>query len=81
MPAADLPALRDFLALEAPFLLPHADAVLEARGLPAALLDRVLPRGDVRELWPGTSAADASEWTRNAVAGQVAGWFRRRVLV
>jgi pyruvate/2-oxoglutarate/acetoin dehydrogenase E1 component/TPP-dependent pyruvate/acetoin dehydrogenase alpha subunit len=80
MPGDELAALRDFLALEAPFLLPHAPALLEARGLDGALLDRVLPKGDDRELWPGTSAADAAEWTRSAIVEQVAGWFRRREL-
>jgi pyruvate/2-oxoglutarate/acetoin dehydrogenase E1 component/TPP-dependent pyruvate/acetoin dehydrogenase alpha subunit len=80
MSGDELGALRGFLALEAPYLLPHAPALLEARGLPAGLLDRVLPPGDARELWPGTRAADAVEWTRSAILEQVAGWFRRREL-
>ncbi len=74
--AMDLDALRDFLALEAPYFLPHAEAILAARGLPPALL----PDGDRRPLWPGTRGADAAAWTRGALAEQIEGHFRRREL-
>jgi 2-oxoisovalerate dehydrogenase E1 component len=72
----ELDALRDFLALEEPLLLSHAEAILKARGLPAGLV----PEGDPRLLWPGTTAADASAWTRDALAEKVEGHFRRRAI-
>ncbi|HYE97814.1 MAG TPA: thiamine pyrophosphate-dependent enzyme [Planctomycetota bacterium] len=76
MAAHDLPALRDFLALEAPWLLPRAQEILALRRLP----DGAVPQGDDRPLWPGTSGAEAAGWTRVALAEQVAGFFRRREL-
>ncbi|HEX7898230.1 MAG TPA: thiamine pyrophosphate-dependent enzyme [Planctomycetota bacterium] len=72
----ELDALRDFLALEAPFLLPHDQAILKAKALPPGLV----PEGDRRPLWPGTTAADAAGWTRDALAEAVDGHFRRRAL-
>lgn len=72
----ELDALRDFLALEAPALLSHAEAILKARALPPELV----PEGDRRPLWPGTSGADAAGWTRAALAEQIEGFFRRRAI-
>jgi 2-oxoisovalerate dehydrogenase E1 component len=71
-----LDALRDFLALEAPVLLPHAESILAAEGLPPELV----PDGDRRPLWPGATTADAAGWARAALGELIDGFFRRRAL-
>ncbi len=72
----ELDALRDFLALEAPVLGPHAERILAAKGLPPDLI----PDGDPRPLWPGTTTADAAGWARAALGELIEGFFRRREL-
>lgn len=72
----ELDALRDFLALEAPGLLPKAEEILAAKGMPPGLI----PDGPARELWPGTTGVDAAGWTRAALTEQIDGHFRRRTL-
>jgi 2-oxoisovalerate dehydrogenase E1 component len=68
--------LRAFLSLEAPLLLPHAEHLLAARGLPSHLL----PPASPALLWPGTTTDDALAWTRDALVEQVEGFFRREEL-
>ncbi len=68
------PALRAFLALEAPFLLPAA-------GSPESLRRAISALGAGDEpLWPGVTQADAAGWTRDALLEQVEGYFRRAAL-
>jgi 2-oxoisovalerate dehydrogenase E1 component len=71
--------LREFLALECPFLLPAAKKGATRESLLEAL-DRALAGAGKGALWPGTSAADAAGWTRAAVAEQIDGYFRREEL-
>ncbi len=67
-----VPLLR-FLALEAPFLLPHAEEILKSRELPP------IP-GISAHLWPGITTNDAIAWTREALSEQLKGFFRREEL-
>lgn len=79
--------LLDFLALECPFLLPAARSAARKRLGPEdtrrALLqavDRACRMGRAEGgsvLYPGTSAADAAGWTREALREAVEGYFRR----
>ena len=68
--------LRDFLAMECPFLLPWA-----GKGMAALLaeIDRACAGGD-STLWPGTTAGEAAGGSLAALREQVEGYFRREEL-
>jgi len=70
-PAVDR-ALIDFLALEAPFLLPEASSVEDLR----KVIQRI--SADPTPLWPGVTAADAAGWTRDLLLEQIEGFLRRQ---
>ncbi|HTF57006.1 MAG TPA: hypothetical protein VK661_07210, partial [Planctomycetota bacterium] len=67
-------ALINFLALEAPFLLPEATSIEDLR----KAIRRI--SADPTPLWPGVTAADAASWTRDALLEQVEGFLRRQEL-
>jgi 2-oxoisovalerate dehydrogenase E1 component len=67
-------ALIDFLALEAPFLLPDATSVDDLR----KAVKRI--SADPTPLWPGVTAADAAGWTRETLLEQIEGFLRRQEL-
>jgi 2-oxoisovalerate dehydrogenase E1 component len=66
--------LREFLSLECPFLLPHAEG---GRISLREAIDRACAAGPTGALWPGTNAVDAAGWTREALAETIDGYFRR----
>jgi 2-oxoisovalerate dehydrogenase E1 component len=66
--------LVDFLAVEAPFLLPDATSVDDLR----KAVRRIA--ADPNPLWPGVTAADAAGWTREALLEQIEGFLRRQEL-
>lgn len=84
----DVAALRCFIALECPFLLPAAREIsdlhinaADAKKRLLDALDRFLAGAteDAREvLFPGTSLADAVAWTRVSVVELIDGFFRRQ---
>ena len=65
-------ALVDFLALEAPFLLPEATSVEDLK----KAVQRI--SADPTALWPGVTAADAAGWTRELLLEQINGFLRRQ---
>ena len=67
-------ALIDFLALEAPFLLPEAASVDDLR----KAIRRI--SADPTPLWPGVTAADAAGWTRELLLEHIDGHLRRQEL-
>jgi 2-oxoisovalerate dehydrogenase E1 component len=67
-------ALINFLALEAPLLLPEATSIEDLR----KAIRRI--SADPTPLWPGVTAADAAAWTRDALLEQVEGFLRRQEL-
>ena len=84
-PAFDLPAVEAFLALEAPYLLGDlkrlsdgATSMEELRDALLLTIDERLKIPEARELWPFTSTADAVAWSREALAEQLLGFFRRQ---
>ena len=71
--ALDRPLL-EFLAVEAPFLLPEATSVEDLR----KAIKRIA--ADPTPLWPGVTASDAAGWTRDALLEQIEGFLRRQEL-
>jgi len=67
-------ALVDFLAVEAPFLIPEATSVDDLR----KAVKRI--SADATPLWPGVTAADAAGWTRDLLLEQIEGFLRRQEL-
>jgi len=67
-------ALIDFLALEAPWLIPEATSVEDLR----KAVKRI--SADPTPLWPGVTAAEAAGWTRDALLEQIEGFLRRQEL-
>jgi 2-oxoisovalerate dehydrogenase E1 component len=67
-------SLIDFLALEAPFLIPEATSVDDLR----KAVKRIT--ADPTPLWPGVTASDAAGWTRELLLEQVEGYLRRQEL-
>src|SRR5262245_15431023 len=67
-------ALVDFLAVEAPFLIPEATSVDDLR----KAIKRI--SADPTPLWPGVTAADAAGWTRDLLLEQIEGFLRRQEL-
>jgi 2-oxoisovalerate dehydrogenase E1 component len=70
--------LREFLSLECPFLLPHAEG---GRTSLRAAIDRTCTGDSRAALWPGTNAADAAGWTREALGETIDGFFRREEIL
>jgi 2-oxoisovalerate dehydrogenase E1 component len=67
-------ALIDFLALEAPWLIPEATSIEDLR----KAVKRI--SADPTPLWPGVTAAEAAGWTRDALLEQIEGFLRRQEL-
>ncbi|MBI4565436.1 MAG: dehydrogenase E1 component subunit alpha/beta [Planctomycetes bacterium] len=65
-------ALLDFLAVEAPYLIPEATSLGDLR----KAIQRI--SADPTPLWPGVTAGEAAGWTREALLEQLDGFVRRR---
>jgi len=74
--------LIEFLALEAPFLIPAARRDPSREALLRALEDATkLEKEEAgRSLYPGATAADAAGWSRSLIRELVEGYFRRQDL-
>jgi hypothetical protein len=74
--------LIEFLALEAPFLLPAGRRDPSREALLRALEDATALEKDEagRSLYPGVTAGDAAGWSRTLLRELVEGWFRRQDL-
>lgn len=74
--------LLEFLALECPFLIPPARKDPTRAGVLRALDEAFPMRREeaATPLYPGTTAAEAADWTRSALRELIEGFFRRQEL-